>query len=380
MKWNKEVNKAVMECFYRSKPFDKEGKPVIGYRQRMFREWRDRGLFESTEQHLCDQARAIRKNGWLSQLELEAIKRQVEDEFLGEFGEDDLTEVETVENKDTAENEAMVENEFESVAEEIMNAEEVNNNVTDSVDDTRHTLNDEHRKIVERLNEIMLEGKTSDGIMFKKVGKKTLKVQTDRANEAIRYFKSKNITESFDVDRLYVKRKVGGRGLISVERCIREEENSLRFYVANSEENLIRGVSTAETINARETITSVEFKKQREKELKEKWSEKRIHGQFIRQTTEKVDKEKTWQWLSRGDLKVGTEALLWAAQEHAIRTNYIKYHIDKTSDSPMCRLCGKKGESVQVFCILSDWLRKNTKDDTTMLKRKFIGIFVKRTG
>ena len=27
MKWNKEVNKAVMECFYRSKPFDEEGKP-----------------------------------------------------------------------------------------------------------------------------------------------------------------------------------------------------------------------------------------------------------------------------------------------------------------------------------------------------------------
>ena len=47
MKWNKEVNKAVMECFYRSKPFDEEGKPVRGYRQRMFREWRDRGLFES---------------------------------------------------------------------------------------------------------------------------------------------------------------------------------------------------------------------------------------------------------------------------------------------------------------------------------------------
>ena len=72
-----------------------------------------------------------------------------------------------------------------------------------------------------------------------------------------------------------------------------------------------------------------------------------MHGQFIGETTEKVDKEKTWQWLSRGDLKVGTEALLCTAQEQAIRTNYIKYHIDKTSDSPMCRLCGKKGESVQ---------------------------------
>ena len=199
VKWNKEVNKAVMKCFYRSKPFEEEGKPVRGYRQRMFREWRDRGLFESTEQRVCDQARAIRKNGWLSQLELEVIKRQVEDEFQGEFGEDDPTEVETVQNEDTAENEAIVENEVESVAEEIVDVEEVNNNVIDSVDDTTHYLNDDHRKIVERLNEIMLEGKTSDGIMFKKVDKKTLKVQRDRVNEAIRYFKSKNITETNDL-------------------------------------------------------------------------------------------------------------------------------------------------------------------------------------
>ena len=63
MIWNKEVNKVVMECFYRSKPFDKEGKAVRGYRQIMFREWRDRGFFESTEQRVCDQARAIGKNG-----------------------------------------------------------------------------------------------------------------------------------------------------------------------------------------------------------------------------------------------------------------------------------------------------------------------------
>ena len=34
-----------------------------------------------------------------------------------------------------------------------------------------------------------------------------------------------------------------------------------------------------------------------------------MKNEFIRKTTEKVDKEKTWQWLSRGDLKVGAEAL-----------------------------------------------------------------------
>ena len=130
---------------------------------------------------------------------MESIKRQVEDEFQGQFGEDAATEVETVENEDTAENEAMVENKVKSVAEEIVNVEEMNNNVIDSFDDTRHTLNDEHRKIDERLNEIMLEGKTSDDIIFKKVDKKTLKVQTYRVDEAIKYFKSKNITETNDL-------------------------------------------------------------------------------------------------------------------------------------------------------------------------------------
>ena len=168
MKWNKEVSKVVMECFYRTKPFDEERKPVRGYRQRMFREWRDKGLFESTKQRVCDQARAIRKNGWLSQLELETIKIQVEDEFQGE---NSATEVETVEDEDTADNDDMVENEIESVAEEIVNVEEVNN-VKDTVDDTSHNLNDKHRKIVERLNEIMLERKTSDGIILRKQTKR----------------------------------------------------------------------------------------------------------------------------------------------------------------------------------------------------------------
>ena len=111
--------------------------------------------------------------------------------FRVNFVEDAATEVETVENKDTAENEDMVKNEAESAAEEIMNVEEVNNNVTDSFDDTRHNLNNEHRKIVERLNEIMLEGKTSDGVMFKKVDKKTLKVQTDELMMRLSILKAK---------------------------------------------------------------------------------------------------------------------------------------------------------------------------------------------
>ena len=150
-----------------------------------------------------------------------------------------------------------------------------------------------------------------------------------------------------DVDRLYIKRKEGGRGLISVERCVSDEENSLGFYVANSEDNLIKGVAAAGTINTEDAILSRELKKQKEKELRQNWNEKRMHGQFVRELPEKVDKDKTWQWLSRCDLKIGTEALLCAAQEQAIRTNYVKHRIDRTSESPLCRLCGTKSESVQ---------------------------------
>ena len=60
-----------------------------------------------------------------------------------------------------------------------------------------------------------------------------------------------------DVDRLYAKIMEGGRSLIGVGRCIKEWENILGFYVANSEENLIKAVLEAETINTRETKSSV---------------------------------------------------------------------------------------------------------------------------
>ena len=52
VKWNKELNKIVMECFYRSKSFDEEAEPIREYRKRMFREWRERVMFESAEQQL----------------------------------------------------------------------------------------------------------------------------------------------------------------------------------------------------------------------------------------------------------------------------------------------------------------------------------------
>ena len=69
-----------MKCFFRSKPFDDDCKSIRGYMQRMMQEWKEHGVFEITEERLCDQARAVRKNWWLSDLELEIIRRMIEAE------------------------------------------------------------------------------------------------------------------------------------------------------------------------------------------------------------------------------------------------------------------------------------------------------------
>ena len=62
-----------------------------------------------------------------------------------------------------------------------------------------------------------------------------------------------------DVDRIYVSRKMGGRGLVSCEGCIRMEENNLGWYVRNSVEPLIEGLKAAETMEHNDKLNKKEF-------------------------------------------------------------------------------------------------------------------------
>ena len=78
--WSKEMNVAVMECYFLSRPFDEEGKPIRGFRKRIYNIWKERQGLKVTEQKLCDQARMIRMNGWLTELEMNAIKKCIMNE------------------------------------------------------------------------------------------------------------------------------------------------------------------------------------------------------------------------------------------------------------------------------------------------------------
>ena len=154
-----------------------------------------------------------------------------------------------------------------------------------------------------------------------------------------------------DIDRLYLKRNHGGRGLISIETCVRSEENNLGLYVSESNELLLKGVMRVGTIKTENLMRKEDFKRNSQNEFKNRWHEKRMHGQFAREMAEEIDKELSWKWLVQSDLKVQTEATICAAQEQALRTNYTKNKIDKTSDNPLCRMCGEKMETVQhIIC------------------------------
>ena len=70
-----------------------------------------------------------------------------------------------------------------------------------------------------------------------------------------------------------------------------------------------------------------------------------MHGQFARDMEDK-DKNNTWRWMRKSDLKGCTLALICSAQEQSIRTNYNKCNIDKTGKSLLCRMCGTGNETI----------------------------------
>ena len=92
---------------------------------------------------------------------------------------------------------------------------------------------------------------------------------------------------------IYLSRKMGGRGLISCEGCIRMEENNLGWYVRNSVEPLIESVKAAEKIECNDTVNKKEFTQRWLSENKELWKNKRMHGQFVREMPETTDEKET---------------------------------------------------------------------------------------
>ena len=103
-----------------------------------------------------------------------------------------------------------------------------------------------------------------------------------------------------DVDRLYLRREEGGKGMIGVEDCVEIEVKSLSEYVNVSTESLIRAVKAEEILGDGKTKREILEKR------KNQYMRKNLHSQFMK-NTEEVRESSTWNWLRKGTLKKETE-------------------------------------------------------------------------
>lgn len=85
---------------------------------------------------------------------------------------------------------------------------------------------EEIKGIVERLKEIMAKGKRGDGITFKKLDRKALKIQVDKVNEAMKYVKCRTITET---NNLIVAGSVWVAEKFGLKRGDRQKRNEPRW-------------------------------------------------------------------------------------------------------------------------------------------------------
>ena len=172
-----------------------------------------------------------------------------------------------------------------------------------------------------------------------------------------------------DVDRIYVTRREGGRGLRQLETAHKNAilkmgqfvvqqagDMLMRQVLRDEEKNGNRGVvSQAQKIAAKmghattdgDSILSFNIKRVSQERLKDSWKGKRLHGQFLhRVENSNISKDHSHMWLKRGKMKPETEALITAAQDQALRTHHYEKCILKTTQDDRCRLCRSQSETL----------------------------------
>ena len=166
---------SVMKCYYESKPDE------MGYRKRLLDIWEGKGLFNVSEQRLCDQVRQIKKNGWLSQLQLEEIRREIERERLGLMNDDEEQQpgIHNV-SEDRPRNEGI----------DVPTAE------TQVENDNIRENSESQRKIFDQLTELLKKEYLPNPPYLRHIDRKRVKEACSKVNEVISAIATHNITQT----------------------------------------------------------------------------------------------------------------------------------------------------------------------------------------
>ena len=175
-----------------------------------------------------------------------------------------------------------------------------------------------------------------------------------------------------DVDRLYIKRNEGGRGMSSVEYVVRGEENRLGHYVLHSEEKLLRGELKLIVLLTPKILKSRKLRNVR----RNFW--KRCMDSLV---------EKCQKKLTKKNLGIGYPDEMLKLKQRLYYALPRNRHSEPTISSiiltkVLIAPCAECVESVENVCNIylvgvKNVPRKNTREDTIMLLKRFIGICVR---
>ncbi|XP_071795627.1 uncharacterized protein [Asterias amurensis] len=180
-----------------------------------------------------------------------------------------------------------------------------------------------------------------------------------------------------DIDRMYLPRSTGGRGLIQLELTFKTSTIGLDAYLTKTNDPLLQIVKQHDDKKKLYSIKkeAVKFKRELDyseitpsdneattiytkrvkktaktkghEQLQKTWEDKVMHGKYPKRTKEAdVDQLKTHQWLKNTGLKAETEGLIIAAQDQSLATRSFHHRIIKDGIDPQCRICGKYEETV----------------------------------
>ena len=137
---------------------------------------------------------------------------------------------------------------------------------------------------------------------FKQMDQRTRKIMTMH----------KTLHPRDNVDRLYVSRKEGGRGLASIEDSVDASIQRLEDYIQKHDGGFITdiGNDTDNTMENRMTITR-----------KQKWKGKQLYRRFKR-LINNISLDKNWTWLRKGNFKRSGISPNWSTkQRHKNQSN-----------------------------------------------------------
>ncbi|KAL1446040.1 hypothetical protein WDU94_012394 [Cyamophila willieti] len=153
------------------------------------------------------------------------------------------------------------------------------------------------------------------------------------------------------VERMTLKRKDGGRGLIDIVNLHNKSVLQLRqyFHQKQGQSEYYSAIVQADKYTPLHLSNEeVDLPITTDEEKIRSWKSKALHGRYPHQVSQDyVDSEASYNWLTEGELYPETEGFVISMQDQVTKTNnYRKYILKENVETDRCRKCKQGSETI----------------------------------